>query len=161
MKPRFTLFRRGKAFYCEDSATGQQVSLRTKDRGEAKTLLHAKNEAFRQPILNLQIARTYMAAADPEMTKRSWQSIMDEMAKTKTGATLHRHHTAMKDAAFDSIREHSILETQATHFLRVLEAGTVSTNLYLRRLHNFALGMNWLPWAILPIKRWPKIEFKE
>jgi hypothetical protein len=37
----------------------------------------------------------------------------------------------------------SLLE--AEHFLRVLAVGTVSTNVYLRRLHNFALDMGWLP----------------
>ena len=42
-----------------------------------------------------------------------------------------------------------------------MESGTVSTNLYLRRLHNFALDMNWLPWPILSKKRWPTIRFKE
>lgn len=37
----------------------------------------------------------------------------------------------------------------------------MSTNVYLRRLHNFALDMNWLPWPVLPKREWPKIEFKE
>src|ERR1022692_2098481 len=27
--------------------------------------------------------------------------------------------------------------------------------------HNFALDMAWLPWAVLPKRRWPKIRFKE
>jgi hypothetical protein len=54
-----------------------------------------------------------------------------------------------------------VLETQAEHFLRVLERGSVSTNIYLRRIHNFALDMNWLPWPVLPKKRWPTIKFKE
>lgn len=71
------MFRRAGVFYCEDTTTGKQLSLRTKDEGEAKTLLHAKNESFRQPILNLQIARTYMAASDPLASKRTWQSPMD------------------------------------------------------------------------------------
>ena len=35
MKSRFTLFRRGQVFYCQDSTTGQQTSLRTKDEDEA------------------------------------------------------------------------------------------------------------------------------
>jgi len=52
----------------------------------------------------------------------------------------------MKDKAFDLIRNLPILETHSAHFLRVLELGTVSTNVYLRRIHNFALDMNWLPW---------------
>ena len=54
-----------------------------------------------------------------------------------------------------------MLETQAEHFLKVLESGSVSTNIYLRRIHNFALDMNWLPWPVLPKKRWPAVKFKE
>jgi hypothetical protein len=146
----YTLFRRGKTFYAQDTETRQQTSLRMKDKAEAAVLLHAKNEAFRQPVLNLQIARTYLSASDPEISKRMWSDVMAEMAKTKTGATLHRHHSAMKEVAFDLIRKMPILETQAVHFTRVLETGTVSTNVFLRRLQNFALGMNWLPWPILP-----------
>jgi hypothetical protein len=67
MKHRFILFRRGGVFYCEDTSNRKQVSLRTKDEGEAQTLLHAKNESVRQPVLNLQIARTYLTATDPEI----------------------------------------------------------------------------------------------
>jgi len=67
MKSRFTLFRRGPAFYCQDTTTGKQASLRTKDEEEARALLHAKNEAYRQPMLNLQIARTYLSASDPQI----------------------------------------------------------------------------------------------
>lgn len=86
---------------------------------------------------------------------------MDEMIKTKTCSTRHRHEVAMKDKTFDLIRNLPILETQPAHFLKVLELGTVSTNVYLRRIHNFALDMNWLPWPILPRKQWPKVRFKE
>jgi hypothetical protein len=49
MKPRFILFRRGSVFYAEETATGKQTSLRTKDESEAVTLLNVKNEATRQP----------------------------------------------------------------------------------------------------------------
>lgn len=161
MTQRYSLFRRGGIFYAQDSESGQQTSLRTKDRSEALALLHARNEAFRQPLLNLQMARTYLAASDPEVSKRNWSAVMDAMGRNKTGVTLHRHVTAMKDHAFDLIRDEPILETQALHFTRVLDAGGVSTNVFLRRLHNFALGMNWLPWPILPQRRWPKIRFKE
>jgi integrase len=161
MKQRFTMFRRGRVFYCEDTTTGKQASLRTRDEREAHTLLHSRNESFRQPVLNLQIARTYLSATDPEIAGRTWQAPMDSMAQSKTGPTLSRHKQAMRDAAFDLIRELPILETQPEHFLKVLHAGTVSTNTFLRRIHNFALDMNWLPWPILPKKRWPEIRFKE
>jgi hypothetical protein len=40
----------------------------------------------------------------------------------------------------------SIIETQAENLFQALKAGTVSTNVHLRKLHNFCLGMNWLPW---------------
>ena len=161
MNQRFILFRRAGIFYSEDTATGKQHSLRTKDEAEALTLLHSKNEAHRQPVLNLQIARTYLTATDPEIAKRTWQMPMDEMTKLKTGPTHVRHVRAMMDPAFDIIRNIPILETNATHFLRVLEAGTVSTNVFLRRIHNFALDMSWLPWPVLPKKQWPKVRFKD
>jgi integrase len=86
---------------------------------------------------------------------------MDELTKTKSDNTRHRHVTAMKDKAFDLVRNLPILETRSAHFLKVLELGTVSTNVYLRRIHNFALDMNWLPWSILPKRQWPKVKFKE
>lgn len=54
-----------------------------------------------------------------------------------------------------------MLETQAEHLLRVLEKGTVSTNVHLRKLHNFCMDMNCLPWPVIPKKQWPKIQFKE
>lgn len=67
---------------------------------------------------------------------------MDEIPKLKTGITRDRWVTAIKDKAFDSLRDLVVLETQADHFLRALERGRVSTQHYLRRIHNFALDMN-------------------
>jgi hypothetical protein len=113
MKSRFILFRRSKVFYCEDTVTRKQSSLRTRDEAEAASLLNARNESFRQPVLNLQLARTYLTATDPEVAKRTWQTAMDELTKTKTGNTRHRHETAMKDKAFDGIRNLPLLETQS------------------------------------------------
>jgi integrase len=161
MKSQFILFRRGVVYYAEDTTTGKQISLRTKDEGEALTLLHSKNESYRQPMLNLQIARTYLAATDPEVAKRTWQMPMDEMTKTKRGSTRVRYERAMQETAFDIIRDVPILETHASQFLKVLENGSVATNVFLRRIHNFALDMSWLPWPILAKKQWPKVRFKE
>ncbi len=45
--------------------------------------------------------------------------------------------------------------------LRVLQTGTVSTNVYLRRLHNFCVDMNWLPWPLVPKRQWPVVRFKD
>ena len=65
MKTKYTLFLRGGIYYSQDAATGQQKSLRTRDESEARSLLHALNEAQRQPVLNLHLARAYLTASDP------------------------------------------------------------------------------------------------
>lgn len=123
--------------------------------------LHAKQEAARQTILNLQIARTYLTATDPEIAARTWQAVMDEMTRDKIGPTLIRYQRAMADHAFDRIRDTPILETQSVELLKAMRAGTVATNVFLRRIHNFAIGMGWLPWPILAKRQWPKVRFKE
>ena len=59
MKPRFQMFLRGTTYYYQDTVTGKQLSLRTRDRATALRLLHARNEAEQSPAINLQIARAY------------------------------------------------------------------------------------------------------
>ena len=61
------------------------------------------------------------------VSKRTWQVPMDELAKTKRGATYVRWQCAIKDKAFNLIRHLPILETRPENFLRVLETGKVST----------------------------------
>ena len=161
MRKRYRLFRRGNVFWCQDNETGKQESLRTKDRGEADRLFHAKNEAFHQPFINLQIARAYLLVGDPNFTKRTWQTVMDEVVKLKSGDTQRRWLVATKDRALADLCGRSLVETHAEHFLRALEFGKVSTNVYLRRLHNFALAMNWLPVPIIPRCQWPKVRYQE
>ncbi len=161
MKQRFILFRRAGVFYSEETATGKQTSLRTKDEAEAITLLNTKNEATRQPAMNLHIAQVYLQHADATMAQRTWQDVMDAMFPLKTGPTQARWQSAMRDKAFDLIRRRKLIETASEHFLQVLNAGTISTNMFLRRLHNFAVGMHWLPWPVLPKLKWPAVTHKE
>jgi hypothetical protein len=52
--------------------------------------------------------------------------------------------SAIKDKNFDCIRNLRVAETRPEHFDRALADGKVSTNVYLRRIHNHALGMEWL-----------------
>jgi hypothetical protein len=146
----YRMFRRGNVYWIQNNNSAKQESLRTKDRDEAVRLLSAKNEATRQPIINIQIARTYLMVGDPESATRTWQAVMNEIVKLKHGETQRRWQVAIKDKALDGIRERPILETRAEHFLRAMESGKVSTNIYLRRIHKFALGMNWLPVPVIP-----------
>ena len=161
MKQLFSLYRRRGIFYAQNTQNGKQESLRTRDEATAKTLLHSKNEASRQPILNRQIALAYLSATDAQAANRTWKFVMDEMTATKQGITRHRYNIAWKDPAFDLIRNLPLLETNADHILKVLRTGTVSTNHFLRRLHNFALEMNWLPKPAVPRRQWPKPTHKE
>lgn len=79
MKSRFILFNRAGVYYGEDTVTRKQHSLRTKDEAEAIVPLNAKNESFRQPVLNMQIARAYLTASDPAIAVRTWQTVMEQM----------------------------------------------------------------------------------
>ena len=162
MKQRYRVFLRPwGTYYFEDLTTGKQETLKTRDKNEAFRLVAAKNENENAPAFSLHLARVYWKAGDPAGATRTWQHVMDEIPKLKKGNTRQRWLTAIKDKALDSIRNMVVLETQAEHFLKVLEKGSVCTNIYLRRIHNFALDMNWLPWPVLPKKRWPVIKFKE
>ena len=70
---------------------------------------------------------------------------MDAMAPLKTGPTQRRWIAACRRVnPFDLIRHRKLIETASELFLQVLNSGTVSTNMFLRRLHNFAVGMDWL-----------------
>lgn len=164
MKKRFRLMRRGKRggkFYCVDSLTGKRESLGTQDDYEAEELVAARNNALRQPVLNLHLAKAYLAGTDSGITTRTWQQAADALIETKQGANRARWQRAIKDQALRLIVDRVIVETHADLVLRVLRVGTVSTNVFLRRLHNFCLDMNWLPWPIIPKRQWPAVRHKE
>ncbi len=124
MKPRFSLYRRNGIYYAQDTHNGKQEGLRTRDEAAAKALVHSKNEAFRQPILNQQIALAYLSATDAEAAKRKWRFVMDEMTGTKQKDTRPRYVTAWADHAFDLIRDLPLIETRADHILKVRPSTT-------------------------------------
>jgi len=148
-------------FYCVDKQTGKRQSLGTRDEDEAKQIVDAKNNATRQPVLNLQIAKAYLVGSDTGIAQRTWQQALDALTNSKKDGNRERWQRAGKDKAFDLIRNQVIIETQGETLLKVLQQGTVSTNIYLRRLHNFCLDMDWLLKPIIPKRQWPKIEFKD
>ena len=161
MKHRFNLFQRAGIFYCEDTTTGKQTSLRTRDKADALRLLHAKNEAVHQPTMNLQIAQVYLHHGDPALATRTWQQVMEQIVTTKTGSTQARWQSAIRDKALDVIRQRRLIETTPELFLAALKAGAVATNVYLRRIHHYAVALHWLPWPVLPKNHWPPIRFQE
>lgn len=160
---RFRLVYRGsrKAYYAFDTQTNKRESLGTDEEAEAKRLLGIKNEAVQHPQMNLQIAQVYLQHSDPELSARTWQNVMEKIVTLKTGSTQSRWATVIKEKALDSLRNRRLLETTAEHFLTVLRNGSVATNIYLRRIQSFALGMKWIPWTILPRLQWPKVVYGE
>jgi integrase len=152
---------RGGMFYYVDKKTGKRHSLHTRNAEEARQIVEARNNSERQPVLNLQIARAYLAGTDNGITTRTWQQAIESLINTKQEANQHRWRTAAKDKAFVPLLPRVIIETPSELLLKVLEAGTVSTNVYLRRLHNFCVDMNWLPWPLIPKRQWPAVRFKE
>src|ERR1700677_1904535 len=146
MKRRYILYRRkrGGMFYIEDTETRKQESTGTRNRAEATSLLNARNESIRQPQLNLQIAKAYLAGTDSGISSRTWQDALNYIVESKHGPTQDRWRRAAKETALDLIRHRVIIETQAENLFAALKAGTVSTNVHLRKLHNFCISMNWL-----------------
>ena len=161
MKNRYRLFlRRKSVYYAFDTVEKNHISLKTRDRKVAERLLLAMNEAGQQAAMNLSLARVYLRHSDPMVSQRTWQHVMDEIVKTKTGENQHRWRTLVRSKPLDAIRSRLVIETQSEHFLKVLQTGTVSTNVYLRRIHNFALDMNWLPASVIPKRQWPAVKYK-
>ena len=164
MKTRYRLIRRnirGGIYYCVDTQTGKRTSLQTSNEAEAQQLIAIKNQAARQPAMNLQIAQVYLQHGDPALVARTWQHVMEIIISTKSGNNLLRWQGAISDKALRPLLQRKLMETTAEHFLAVLKAGTVSTNVYLRRIHNYAVNMHWLPWPVLPKRHWPPIQYKE
>ena len=164
MKTRYRLISRGSrgnAYYSVDTLTGRRRSLGDADRDAAEQIVAAQNQALRQPSLNLQIARAYLSGSDSGVGTRTWQLALDGLISTKSGSTQQRWLRASRDRALDPLRGRLLIETQGEHFLAALAAGSTSTNVHLRKLHNFCLDMGWILAPVLPKRQWPKFEFKE
>jgi len=103
MKARYRLTRRGirgDMFYCVDTRTGKRTSLATTSADDAQQIIETKNNSERQPVLNLQIAKAYLAGTDNGIATRTWQNAIDALSNTKQGANQHRWRTAARDKAF-------------------------------------------------------------
>lgn len=162
MKNRYRLFRRGRVYYSHDSETGKQESLRTDNKKEAQRLLMARNEAQDNRLLNLKIAEAHLAAHDPKMNTRTWEDVMNYMLSRSSEvreSTLRRTEVAFKSKPFDIIRKKRLVETVSDDLLRVLKAGGVATNVWLRVLHNTALKLDWLLRRVLSEAAWPKVRY--
>jgi integrase len=159
-KQRFRLYRRQGTYYSHESETGKQISLRTKNKEEAIGMIAARNQAATQPILNVAMAKVYLSAKSPELLTRTWSELIELMAKTYSGPTA-RWRKFHISGPMRMLANLPIYLTEATHLLAVLDhkkAG-VSTNVWLRILHNRALDLGWLLAPVMAKRAWPKIKY--
>ena len=147
-------------YYLQDES-GRQESLKTTSKEEAKKILHAREQATAHPLLNRELAKTYLKAADPSLVVRTWEAVMTELSSRGGESTRARYERAMKEKTFDLIRRRTLTETTTEDFLKILKAGTSTTNHYLRRLHNLALGLGWLLMPVLSPKQWQPVKWRQ
>ena len=85
---------------------------------------------------------------------------MDEFGQRGRDFSRARYAPALKSAALATLRDKKIVDTTPDDFRAALADNKPSTNHFLRRIHNLAVGTGWLPWPIIPIKMWPAIQLK-
>src|SRR5262245_30912258 len=100
MKHRFWLFKRGGIFYLQDALTGKQKTLDTRERKEAELIRATKDTAITQPHINLALGKAYLAAHDPKLVQRKWQTVMDEFARRGKEQTRERKARAIQSRPF-------------------------------------------------------------
>jgi len=164
MTQQFRLYQRSNGrYYIENNETGKQESLGTSEKAEALRLVMARNEASHQPAFNAQLARTYLAAGDPTLAKRTWKDVMEAFTAARVQrkeSTRDRYDQAFREPILARFASRRLLDTRAEDVLQLIQDGTVSTNMYFRRLHSFALMLGWLPWPILNYRQWPSRKYK-
>jgi integrase len=92
------------------------------------------------------------------MAQRTWQAVMDEMATHGIPSTQARCARGLRSKAYRPIRNKSLVQTTGEDLLTIVHANGNCVAHYLRRLHNLALDLGWLPWPILAKRAWPKIR---
>jgi integrase len=153
-----------KVFYAENHQ-GERISLRTTDRTTAMKMLHGFNDAVENVNRAHQIGIAYLSNTDPEAARRTWGEVIDAFIKRSApGPTRNRLETAKKDKAIQKLLKLNVLQDrprQAGLFFEALNSGGISTNVFLRRFHNFALDMGFLAVPIIPRRQWPKVRYAE
>jgi hypothetical protein len=147
MQDKFRLYRRPNGMlYAEECDTRHRESLQTKNEAEARRLIAAKNQAASQPVFNMEMAKVYLRAHDPLLCERTWTTVSDAVQQTYEGPTKARWEKFIKSEPMALVLGKKLIQTTSTDFLSILnhpEAG-VSTNVFLRILHNRAVDLVWI-----------------
>jgi hypothetical protein len=100
--PSYSSWQSGRRFYRVDTETNKRTSLQTSNEEEAMQLIEAKNQAERQPMLNLQITKAYLAGSDSGILELTWQDALTALTNSKRGQNQERE--AGRQAALRTVR---------------------------------------------------------
>lgn len=158
----FVVKRPSGIFYAENRHK-ERVSLRTRNRATAEEIVRGHKAAVEKPNFAYRVALAYLGETDPDAQTRTWLDVVDAYIKRSApGPTRNRLETAKKDKALQKILKLNVLQDrprQAGLFFEALNTGGISTNVFLRRFHNFALDMGWIASPIIPRRQWPKVRY--
>ncbi len=158
----FVVKRPSGIFYAENKHK-ERVSLRTRERATAEEIVRGHKAAVEKPNFAYRVALAYLGETDPDAQTRTWLDVIDAYIKRSApGPTRNRLETAKKDKALQKILKLNVLQDrprQAGLFFEALNSGRISTNVFLRRFHNFALDMGWIASPIIPRRQWPKVRY--
>jgi len=85
---------------------------------------------------------------------------MDDFCQHGRASSRTRYQCALNSAAFSTLRQKKIIDTTPDDLRAVLADHKPSTNHFLRRMHNLAVGLGWPPWPLIPSRMWPRIQTK-
>lgn len=161
--PLHILKRKPSGTLYAENIHGDRLSLRTKNRKMAEEILRGYQASVEKPNFAYKVGLAYLGETDPEAENRTWLDVIDAyIRRSAAGPTRSRLETAKKDQALRKILKLNILQDrprQAGLFFEALNLGRISTNVFLRRFHNFALDMGWIPAPIIPRRQWPKVRY--
>lgn len=157
----YRIYRRKGVYYSFHGPTGKRESLHTSDKQEARAMIAAKSESVRQPQLNLKLAKVYLSGSDPKSITRTWGEVIQALIETKRGDNQRRWKVFAQHKPCAQLWKRVVIETHPEDFWQALNLGKVSTNKFLRVLHNFAHDMGWLQTPVIPKRQWPKVEYRD
>jgi len=118
------------------------------------------NESHREPTLNLNLARAYLAA-----TIRGWRSAAGNRdgrnATHGIPTTQHRCARGFRSSAYDSIRSKPLVQTTGADLLAIIHTNGNCVATYLRRLHNLAVDLGLAPVPVLAKRACPTPKQKQ
>jgi len=134
---------RGRQLVRDRTITEQVFDQRNQTFRNAQASVAANEAALRQAELDLEFTEIHSPIDGRISRALVTQGILISGGVSGAGATL-----LTTIVSLDRIRYKPLFETTSEDLLSILRTGTVSTNHYLRRLHNLALGLGWLPWPV-------------